>query len=64
MFIKNYVLVAHPGNRTPVSTVGGYYDTTTLDALFGYVPLYLFKYMHIYILNIRHFVISESLLFM
>ncbi|CAK7334701.1 unnamed protein product [Dovyalis caffra] len=24
---------AHPGNRTPVSTVGGYYDTTTLDAL-------------------------------
>jgi len=23
---------AHPGNRTPVSTVGGYYDTTTLDA--------------------------------
>ena len=28
MFIR-----AHPGNRTPVSTVGGYYDTTTLDAL-------------------------------
>lgn len=25
---------AHPGNRTPVSTVGGYYDTTTLDALY------------------------------
>ncbi|EOY06490.1 Uncharacterized protein TCM_021195 [Theobroma cacao] len=25
--------VAHPGNRTPVSTVGGYYDTTTPDAL-------------------------------
>ena len=24
---------AHPGNRTPVSTVGGYYDTTTPDAL-------------------------------
>ena len=24
---------AHPGNRTPVSTMGGYYDTTTLDAL-------------------------------
>jgi hypothetical protein len=23
---------AHPGNRTPVSTVGGYYDTTTPDA--------------------------------
>lgn len=26
-------LIAHPGNRTPVSTVGGYYDTTTPDAL-------------------------------
>ena len=26
---------AHPGNRTPVSTVGGYYDTTTPDALVG-----------------------------
>lgn len=25
--------LAHPGNRTPVSTVGGYYDTTTPDAL-------------------------------
>lgn len=25
--------IAHPGNRTPVSTVGGYYDTTTPDAL-------------------------------
>ena len=24
---------AHPGNRTLVSTVGGYYDTTTPDAL-------------------------------
>ena len=24
---------AHPGNRSPVSTVGGYYDTITLDAL-------------------------------
>ena len=23
---------AHPGNRTLVSTVGGYYDTTTPDA--------------------------------
>jgi hypothetical protein len=27
---------AHPGNRTPVSTVGGYYDTTTPDAPFVY----------------------------
>lgn len=26
---------AHPGNRTLVSTVGGYYDTTTPDALDG-----------------------------
>ena len=26
-------LSAHPGNRTLVSTVGGYYDTTTPDAL-------------------------------
>ena len=25
---------AHPGNRTLVSTVGGYYDTTTPDALY------------------------------
>ena len=24
---------AQPGNRTPVSTVGGYYDTTTPVAL-------------------------------
>ncbi|KAH1081265.1 hypothetical protein J1N35_021026 [Gossypium stocksii] len=32
--LKNKVKkIAHPGNRTPVSTVGGYYDTTTLDAL-------------------------------
>jgi hypothetical protein len=27
--VKNF---AHPGNRTLVSTVGGYYDTTTPDA--------------------------------
>ncbi|RYR52612.1 hypothetical protein Ahy_A06g027507 [Arachis hypogaea] len=30
-------LNAHPGNRTPVSTVGGYYDTTTPDALLALV---------------------------
>ncbi|KAL4352107.1 hypothetical protein GQ457_06G029870 [Hibiscus cannabinus] len=30
---ENKIPSAHPGNRTPVSTVGGYYDTTTLDAL-------------------------------
>ena len=30
---------AHPGNRTPVSTVGGYYDTTTPDAL----PVFTFQ---------------------
>ena len=29
-------LSAHPGNRTLVSTVGGYYDTTTPDALWCY----------------------------
>ena len=27
------IVFAHPGNRTLVSTVGGYYDTTTPDAL-------------------------------
>ena len=26
---------AHPGNGTPVSTVGGYNDTTTPEAHFG-----------------------------
>ncbi|KAL4296210.1 hypothetical protein GQ457_12G005530 [Hibiscus cannabinus] len=31
--VNNVLMFAHPGNRTPVSTVGGYYDTTTLDAL-------------------------------
>ena len=41
MFIR-----AHPGNRTPVSTVGGYYDTTTLDVLIesGGYPLYNIKF--------------------
>ncbi|GAB4858527.1 proline-rich receptor-like protein kinase [Ancistrocladus abbreviatus] len=29
---SNWQETAHPGNRTPVSTVGGYYDTTTPDA--------------------------------
>ena len=32
--------LAHPGNRTPVSTVGGYYDTTTPDALLCWWWLY------------------------
>ena len=30
---SNNKVCAHPGNRTLVSTVGGYYDTTTPDAL-------------------------------
>ena len=30
---------AQPGNRTPVSTVGGYYDTTTPAALCPQCPL-------------------------
>ena len=30
---------AHPGNRTLVSTVGGYYDTTTPDALLPIVDV-------------------------
>ena len=30
---SNNKACAHPGNRTLVSTVGGYYDTTTPDAL-------------------------------
>lgn len=30
---KGNKINAHPGNRTLVSTVGGYYDTTTPDAL-------------------------------
>ena len=44
--MENLCPRAHPGNRTPVSTVGGYYDTTTLDALIesGGYPLYNIKF--------------------
>ena len=34
--------IAHPGNRTPVSTVGGYYDTTTPDAILD-LPVTLYS---------------------
>jgi hypothetical protein len=30
---KKIKKLEHPGNRTPVSTVGGYYDTNTPGAL-------------------------------
>ena len=46
---------AHPGNRTPVSTVGGYYDTTTPDALVEVLVEILFYYsiyMFLYVLLI------------
>ena len=36
--VSKIIFPAHPGNRTPVSTVGGYYDTTTPDALYIYKP--------------------------
>jgi hypothetical protein len=33
---QSLLKTAHPGNRTLVSTVGGYYDTTTPDAPLGF----------------------------